>query len=314
VRAISYENLIRFADIILVIERANNDEQLSIAENLITELSSNKTFTETDSKNILDLLTLLKTMNEALKKMQLEDDYINSFVAGTSFDLIRRYTSDLSTGLLQDVRPENFNDVHLYSQLADVAKVIQVRTKMNDSDYNRAQYVLEIMSQRLSFKTNMAYDKTIKVTNAYMCLLCMLQLSELVPGFCVDDLRNHYFSQIMDILIRSRIIADWRRTTFGRAMLASMKGSKIEDEFLIEMCNTETAKDRAALVIRLLAKDERCKKFARMLNYDTYITALEKTSIVVDSVAYYVLGTSFLIDVTSSQTFDALYNLSVTRE
>jgi hypothetical protein len=178
------------------IEHGDRKEQLNISEKLINEILIN-------DNNVMELMNILKNMNEFASQIDVMEDVTNPTRSSISFDVIRIYNNDPTTGLLTDVIEDVNLEYKLYSQVVEESTVLEIRRLCNDSDFNRMQYILRMFEKSVTLHKDRMFNNAVQISNLLLLYMLIALISESIETHSANDLIYHYMSMIIDITIRS---------------------------------------------------------------------------------------------------------------
>lgn len=218
-----------------------------------------------------------------------------------TFDVIRKYTIDPETNLLETVEERQWfckrtnKYVSFYSQLTD-DEVSQVRREFNDTELNRIHYVLMTYENILLFRPNYILDYMIRYLTVSAFMICLCSHSININGFSLNDLIPHYLCYMLDIIIRTRLVTAWQKDPHCRALLKDM-AYNYEKNYLSNSVLIEDPIERAKVVLSELKRyynempDPPIQSMLENLDLNDYITLLNNCSININDKIYYEFNT-----------------------
>lgn len=307
-RAIDYKMFTELMTMAIDIPKLSNDDSVELTHKLIRHLMSNVSNVD-DIKSVLEFLEFTSDMS---KKFDLDDDYIDVTSECISFDLIRKYIVD-KNGILISADPMAYKKYEFYSQLPTAEDVLLVRNLNHDTDFNRMQFALCSFEKTLTFQPGYIYDKTVKLTNLALWYLILYSMSRRIDTLCSVDLRSNMIAYMIDIVIRTRVIQAWQRSTSGRKLLTDMIKNYDNKNHIVSLCKLATPRERAQYMLKILAdmqssaevrndasmKNIPIEAIVSNLNYDWYEEALETTAQIIHNRKYYVFTSDFVVQITS---------------
>lgn len=314
-RAIDYKVLTDLVSLALKIPILDNEESASMTYALIEEIINSTTEKEAA---IYEFIRYIASMAE---NFELIDQYCDATNTGISFDMIRRYHCDNDL-LLVYTEPATYEGCAFYSQLPP-EQVPVVRQAMNDSDFNRMQYVLLHFEKILTFEPGYATDKTIRFINLTLFYTLLYIKSLRVEFHCTVDLRANITGFLIDAIVRTRVIQHWQQQPQSQKLLMDLTNNHDKNNYIVQMCHIDTPRERANFVrqalLRTLNKQQLAEKNKLMdqpipisslmpiktlldeFTYDWYMELVEASRIVVEDEPYYVFDNNFIIRLNTTK-------------
>lgn len=304
-RMIEYAKLSETIQYGLKIINATKDELVDITTELITILG-----VQLKHANLKNLVDFIGSNAQISRDLDIDDEYIDNTLVDLSFDVIRRYVTDEKTGILCDVQDCTIYGYQLYSQITNDADLQYIRHELNDSDYNRMQYILAIFEKMLLYNPDYLLNSTSKITALAVFYLCLVGYSNPIEGYCANDIKANLLGFIIDNLFRTRLIQAWFQNPISNNFMSDLKRSYNQNNYMVQLCVLPTAKLRAEKFIRLLHQTPELQQVAQVVNYDKYIELLDAYKLESNGVFYYNFDISFISNmITILPNFDVYKNL-----
>lgn len=318
-RTIHYEPISELMGLAISIFESDKDGQTQIGSRLSDRLS--KTMPDTDG-----FVDIISWGASASKDLDVTDEYDDAESCGVSFDVIKMFVVDTTTGVLQYATPTPVHtsqlspyvshdlvggEIHLYSQLGENEAAINfIREKNNDTDFNRLQYYLAHFTKQLTFAPGYVINQTSKMINLALFFLCVYAESRPILGYCSNDLISNMLGFIVDVAIRTRVTQAWRRGKDTSLLLRDLSRNYDANNYAVKISKLPTARARASCFL----KDVKDKQAAKLLNiefFDKYMDLISRHSLPIANSRYYLFNSEFLAEF-STMLPDDLFELLAT--
>lgn len=301
-RVLAFDRLAEIMRVAIRIAGANRDEEMTIWKTLTDLLMRYN-----DGKREEPVLAFLDFINNASRDLKIDDEYVDSTQPCVTFDVIRRYENDPSTGLLTASDPEPYGDLQLYSQINDDDDLaMRIRRERNDTDMNRFHYCLSAFDKTLRFLPGYVYNRTVKVINLALAHLCLVSASHPIEGYSSNDLKSNVLAYIIDVVIRSRVIQAWQRDPASRLLMSDLTKNYDKENVLVALCKLKGPKERAKLLLREFNKAPECAELCEQLSYESYEQLLDRSRRTIDGRDYYAFDNQFLLELLKLNSFEAM--------
>lgn len=304
-RVLEFDRLAEIMRVAIRIAGADRDEEMSIWKTLTDLLMRYNKNENGREEPVLAFLDFIGTISRDLK---IDDEYVDSTQSCITFDVIRRYTNDPTTGLLIGSEPEPTEDgLQLYSQTSnDEARIMRIRRERNDTDMNRFHYCLSAFDKTLRFIPGYVYNRTVKVINLALAHLCLISASHPIEGYSSNDLKSNVLAYIIDVVIRSRVIQAWQRDPASRVLMSDLTNNYDKDNVLVALCKLKGPKERAKLLLHEFSKAPECAELCEQLSYESYEQLLERSRRNIHGRVYYAFDNQFLLELLKLNSFEAM--------
>lgn len=293
-RAINYDKLFDLMNVAVKIPDATNEQQIDLYHQFINIIIQTSAQSVDDISHIMNFLKFAAQLG---KDIDVNDNYSDINTNGISFDIIRKYVTDQTTGILLSANPiVHDSTIQLYSQLSNEQNVLNIRKLYNDTDFNRIQYYLTCFEKTLMFRPGFVYSRTVKVTNLALFYLCLLNHSRPIDKLCSNDLKANFLGYIIDAILRSRVIQAWQKEASSKKLLSDLVKNYDKNNHILNLCQLNSAKMRAQYFLNQLSKKPELSEYINHINYKSYETLIDKFKQVIDGKEYYMLGSQFITD------------------
>lgn len=231
------------------------------------------------------VMSILKIALREHAKVNVEESYSHIDFNAVNFDVVRKYITN-PQGLLENT--EVLQPVTFYSSLNE-AEALQMRELMNDTDYNRYQYLLSESIKILNFDDGKLLHSTFLMLKLVLLMFVLSLSAEPVPGHSFEQLYSSIIMYGLDLIIRTRVISHWY-PKHGKDIRAYDKSNAF-----IALYGMEKPEERFKSTMNILKKT----KFAKLSDFATYpqyIQSLDKYSIVIDGEKYYHFNIEIMND------------------
>lgn len=301
-RVLEFDRLAEIMRVAIRIAGASRDEETDIWKTLTDLLMRYNS-----GRREEPVLAFLDFISNASRDLKIDDEYVDSTQSCITFDVIRRYENDPSTGLLISSEPEPYDDgLQLYSQTNDNDLMMKIRKERNDTDMNRFHYCLSAFDKTLRFVPGYVYDRTVKVINLALAHLCLVSASHPIEGFSSNDLKSNILAYIIDVVIRSRVIQAWQRDPASRVLMSDLTRNYDKENVLVALCKLKGPKERAKLLLHEFSKAPECIELCEQLSYESYEQLLEQSRRTIDGRDYYAFDNKFLLELLKLNSFEAM--------
>lgn len=290
-RVINYEKLTQLIHIVTDIGTVETETVIEKIHSMVDHLI--KTINDDNSKLYLEFLKMGSSLS---KNMTIDETYVDITTEGLSFDIVREYINCPKTGILQSAEPKIYNGIQFYSQLTNPSDEILLRQQTNDTDFNRIQLYLVYFEKNLTLTPGYVFNQVSRVICLGLFYLCLYFESHPIAEHCSNDLKCNILAFILDCSIRSRVIQAWQRDSPSNALTRDIAKNYDSKVIQANLINLPTSRDRALCFINLMRQKPDLNKFAAYLNFDKYMSSLEKTKLLIDGKYYYLLGAEFMTD------------------
>lgn len=307
---IRYDHLLELVRLAATIETTDLNNQVSITHKFlecVTELKDDQHKNDT-----AQILRFLASAAESTMCVAVDEPYVDATTEGISFDPIRRYENDPTTGVLVRHANVGWGGRSFYSQFGDDdATKANVRKEMNETELNQIYYTLERFEQTLLFHGTRAYSQTIRLFSLCMFYLALVENSRPLQDMCEVDMSHCIIGYMMDMFVRSRVVTKWRQSPCARNVIMDITRNYDRTSLLVVLSTMETARERAEYYLRNFAKQsEDSRKIVTLMSYAEYEKLLQETVHTINGVRYYVLRRDFVQTVLSTQAFNSLMTYS----
>lgn len=300
-RVLPFDRLAEIMHVAIKIAGADRDSEMNIWKTLTDLLMRYN-----DGKREEPVLAFLDFISNASHDLQIDDEYTDSTQPCITFDVIRRYENDPSTGLLISSDPDPCDGLQLYSQTNDDERVMRIRKERNDTDMNRFHYCLTAFEKTLRFLPGYVYNRTVKVINLALAHLCLISASHPIEGYSSNDLKSNVLAYIIDVVIRSRVIQAWQRDPASRVLMSDLTKNYDKENVLIALCKLKGPKERAKLLLHEFSKTPECAELCEQLSYESYEQLLEQCRRPINGRDYYTFDNQFLLELLKLNSFEAM--------
>lgn len=298
-RVIKYsdlENLMKYASHIEYGKTYSS--QKDVINILLPEINK---FNDT-ANNDSSYMYLIEIMHTFILKFEIVDEYDALNTIGISFDNTRQYICDPKTNLLESATDTEIDGKHFYCQF-DEKEIPEIRRKLNDTDYNRFQYILKMFSKTLAFEHTRAYSKISNIMSLVLFHLALLKHSNPLENYSAHDLFTHYLAIMFDILIRSLHFNIWLKNPFCIHYISKLK--KADNDLLLNVCTKKTSRERFNYFITFIDNP-----IIQSISYDIYESLLKKIEISVNGKSYYDFNIKFIMELLSLPATVEVFKLS----
>ncbi|ATY70209.1 GrBNV gp36-like protein [Tomelloso virus] len=290
-RVIPYDDLMDSVKIAMRIAHSNKEEQLNISSEFASRLA------KSEDGEYSQFIELIKWGGSIAKELDVQEDYCEVSNVGVSFDVIRTFIVDPSTGVLQSAQPTTYQNYQLYSQLGNNEQAIQeIRQATNDTDFNRIQFYLAHFEKQLTFTPGYVPNQTTKLINLAFFFMTIFSQSRPISGYSSNDLKGNILSYSVDVLARSRVIQAWQRDQNTKMLLKDLTTNYDSRNYISKISNIPTARERANTFLNLVKKKPELAQILDADFYNRYVKLLEKYAMTIDGADYYLLGSEFIVD------------------
>ncbi|XP_053206199.1 uncharacterized protein LOC128390495 [Panonychus citri] len=290
VRAVHFDTLTEMVGLMLENEHCPQDFLFSFAEKNLDLIV--KYIDDNDTLNIWRKSGIFKTINEYMKALMFDEKFTKT-IETITFDPVRVYETHPNTNLLINF----YHTGQFYSLLRSPDEITTTKRNCNDTDYNRAQYVLARMTDTLCNKSNRIYDTTLRWINLLLLLNILLVRSFPIEGYCSNNLKLSYMALAFDFVVRSRLIDVWQRDKETSKILNLIFANYKHQSPYIKLLGIESADKRASLVVDLLYKnctDKQVTEAFRSINIQEYFSLLKENIVMIEGCSYYKLDESII--------------------
>lgn len=298
-RVIKFELLQELLTKAIEIGPANNETSMELCEMFIKLMMRDKNENEVDPqmKSITDFLSFA---GKIAKEIDVDVEYIDVTTEGVSYDIIRNYVCDPTTGILISAEPLAINGMQLYSQLPSDEAVLEVRKQTNDTDFMRMQYQLAEFERILTFVPGHVFDKTMKLTNLSLFYLCLIDCSRPIDKMCSVDLKANIVGFMIDLIIRSRCIQAWQRDKSSQKLLHDMTQNHDKENPIIKLCQMTKPSQRAQYILQLLSKQREFQNISHDFTYELYEKILKDFEQNIEGHTYYCFNSNFITSIATN--------------
>ena len=261
-------------------------------------------------------MEFIKFSTEIGKNLDIEDDYLDITTEGISFDVIRRYEVCPNTRVLISAEPAIAQGIYqLYSQVPldehYNINIQNIRNEMNDTDLNRIHYCLLQFEKTLRFENGYIYSRILKLKCLALYYICLYMESNPLQNYCDNDLKGNMLSYILDCVVRSRVIQAWQRYPISKTLTHDISKNYNDRIHMIKLCQLPCARERAQYLIQIVRDKPEMQRYLQHINYDSYVSTLDKTKLVIENEEYYVFNNEFItslaVNLSDLQSIQKLY-------
>lgn len=297
-RVIKYSNLENLMKIASQIEYGKScDSQKNVLNTLIAEI--NKSDNKSDDSSYM---VLIEAMQSFIVNFEVEEEYETLDTIGISFDNTRQYICDPKTNLLLDIKDVEITGKQFYCQF-DENELKEIRRMLNDTDYNRYQYILKMFSETLAFKSKRAYSKINNIMSVVLFYLALLKQSNPLENYSAHDLFAHYMGLMFDILIRSLHFNIWFKSPFCKHYISKLKTGR--DEILLNLCKRLTSRERFNYFVSNIENP-----IIQNISFDEYEKILKSIEVNVNNDIYYNFGITYITNLLTLPATMEVFRLS----
>lgn len=297
-RVIKYSNLENLMKIAPQVEYGKScDSQKNVLNILITEI--NKYDNTPDDSSYM---VLIEAMHSFIVNFEVEEEYDTLDTVGISFDNTRQYICDPKTHLLLNTKDVEIKGKQFYCQFNE-NEITEIRHMLNDTDYNRYQYILKMFSETLAFKSKRAYSKISNIMSVVLFYLALLRQSNPLENYSAHDLFAHYMGLMFDILIRSLHFNVWFESPFCKHYMSKLKAG--QDEILLNLCKRLTSRERFNYFVSNIDNP-----IIRSISFDEYENILKSIEVNVHGDIYYNFGITYITNLLTLPATMEAFRLS----
>lgn len=307
-RVIRYEVLEELMNKAKRIETAGYIDQLEISERFVKDMiDSNKQ--SKDTEHMLNCVTMFGDLGRSI---DVDDTFIDASTEGITFDPIRAYRNDKTTGLLVSHAHTTWCGLSFYSQFGDDEQQLKerVRRQMNETDLNQMYYMLECFEKSLLFHKTRVCNHTVKVTNLCLFYMSLIDNSRPIENMCDTDLKNNIMGYLIDVVVRSRVITKWRLNPCSKNLIMDMVRNYNDHNHMVMMCKLETPRERAEYILKALSESPETHRAVASLSYSEYEKVLEQSAYTINDGRYYVFKSQFIHSIVATQGFATLNTIN----
>lgn len=316
IRCINYEVFSEYMKIGKIIFDVGSDKlhiktQLDICEQIIKKMTDKRYF---------EHVKLILEVSKAAQFQNLQDQFFDMFSQPIDFDRMRVYeTNDLNMMInYRDILPEENNNICFYSQLnGDKARIREYRMKFNDTDLNRAYYILHKLTQTMIFDANHLCSSTLQMVNVCFLFDLLCQKSKPLEQKSLIDLTESIYAFVFDLLARTRVIGKWLSFKHTAALMTDIKLNYNQDNILVRLCSTTSEEERINICMnylknQLVQYNPVIKPKIESFSYKDYMNIVEnykETPMMDDNTpygTYYNLSLKYLMDVINLEIYKHL--------
>ena len=231
-----------------------------------------------------------------IEQVDIVDEHVDVSTCGISFDPLRMYVNEESGPMLVSSELTTVGEYSFYSQMPTDDAREEARQLTNDSLLNRLYYCAQHHERTLCFETSYLYNSSLKIMTLAFAYYVLVSLSAPIHRRSSNDLKSHYFSYILDMLIRTRLIKHWQLTSAGQSLLNDVTYNYDMKNPMVKICSLKTVRDRVNYTKQLLNQSP-LGRIGDALNYDEYEKCLAENAVSLQGSTYYKFDTKFLTSV-----------------